>query len=188
MILGMYLIIVRKNSIIKAWIYALFFKEGIRMAYMALIMLLAGGDQWLKHRSEAQDPESFPKPLEGSRDRIWIYQNHNPGFPFGFMKRHEELVRLIPLVLTSILGGCLIEKEKTKGKYMDKLSLALVIGGSLSNLYDRYVRGYVGDYFSLRFGPLKKVVFNLGDIFIFLGSGLQAVRFPAAIKEIGKKE
>ena len=91
------------------------------MAYMALIMLLAGGDQWLKHRIEAQDPESFPKPLEGSRDRIWIYQNHNPGFPFGFMKRHEELVRLIPLVLTSILGGCLIEKEKTKGKYMDKL-------------------------------------------------------------------
>ena len=71
---------------------------------------------------------------------------------------------------------------------MNKLSLALVIGASLSNLYDRYVRGYVVDYFSLRFGPLKKVVFNLGDIFIFLGSGLQAVRFPAAIKEIGNKE
>ena len=31
------------------------------------------------------------------------------------------------------------------------------------------------DYFSLRFGPLKEVVFNLGDIFILLGAGLQAV-------------
>lgn len=51
----------------------------------------------------------------------------------------------------------------------------MVIGGSLSNLYDRYIRGYVVDYFSLRFGPLKEVVFNLGDIFILLGAGLQAV-------------
>ena len=158
------------------------------MAYIVWIMLLAGGDQWLKHKVEAQKPEQFPKPLEGSKDRIWVYQNHNPGFPFGFMKKHEELVRLIPLVLTSILGGCLIEKGKTKGRYMDKLSLSLVIGGSLSNLYDRYVRGYVVDYFSVRFGPLKKVVFNLGDIFIFLGCGLQAAGFPAAVKEKEKKE
>ena len=30
----------------------------MRMAYIVWIMLLAGGDQWLKHKVEAQKPES----------------------------------------------------------------------------------------------------------------------------------
>lgn len=145
------------------------------MAYIALIMLLAGGDQWLKYRIEAQKPEEFPRSLAGTRNRIWIYRNHNAGFPFGFMEKYKELVRLFPLVLTSALAGGLAEKMRTHGKRTEKVALSLVIGGSLSNLYDRYVRGYVVDYFSLRFGPLKKVVFNLGDIFIFLGSGILCI-------------
>ena len=32
------------------------------------------------------------------------------------------------------------------------------------------VKGYVVDYFSIEFKRLKKVIFNLGDIFVFLGS------------------
>ena len=85
-----------------------------------------------------------------------------------------------------------------QGKKARKLGMAMVIGGSLSNLYDRYVRGYVVDYFSLRFGPLKEVVFNLGDIFILLGAALQAVCFsleggkrgrdPIAAGTLGVKE
>ena len=34
------------------------------------------------------------------------------------------------------------------------------------------IRHYVVDYFSIQCGKLKKVVFNLGDIFVFLGSGI----------------
>ena len=142
------------------------------LIFVGLITAVATGDQWMKHRVEKQDPESFPRPLAGTKDRIWVYRNHNGGFPFGFMEKHEELVRLIPLTLTSLLTGSLMEMMKSKGRKLEKLAMSLIIGGSLSNLYDRYVRGYVVDYFSLRFGPLKEVVFNLGDICIFLGSGL----------------
>lgn len=145
------------------------------MACTGLIMAVTVGDQWLKHKVEKQEPESFPRPLPGTRDRIWVYRNHNKGFPFGFMEKHEELVRLIPLVLTSILTGSLMEMMRTKGRKMEKLCISLTIGGSLSNLYDRYVRGYVVDYFSLHFGPLKDVVFNLGDICILFGSGLHVL-------------
>ena len=45
-----------------------------------------------------------------------------------------------------------------------------ILGGAISNLYDRLVKGYVVDYFSIEFKRLKKVIFNLGDIFVFLGS------------------
>ncbi len=145
------------------------------MTWMGLIMIIAGGDQWLKYKIEAQEPERFPRPLEGTKDKIWLYRNHNEGFPFGLLEEHKELVRLIPLILASVLTGGLIEKIKSRGKWMEKAALSFVIGGSVSNLYDRYARGYVVDYFSLRFGPLKKIVFNLGDIFIFLGTGIQAI-------------
>ena len=84
-------------------------------------------------------------------------------------------MQTLPLILTSMLIGGLLAMGKDKGRGLQKLAMSMVIGGSLSNLYDRYIRGYVVDYFSLRFGPLKEVVFNLGDIFILLGAGLQAV-------------
>lgn len=155
------------------------------MVYAALIALVAGGDQWLKYMVEAQDPEKFPRPLEKAKGKIWVYRNHNEGFPFGFLEKHQELVRLIPLILTSILAGGLIEMQREKGRFLEKTAASLVIGGSLSNLYDRYVRNYVVDYFSLRFGPLKEVVFNLGDIFILIGSGITSFCWP--VRELGKK-
>ena len=55
---------------------------------------------------------------------------------------------------------------------MQKLGIAMILGGALSNLYDRLVRRYVVDYFSIQCGKLKEIVFNLGDIFVFLGSGI----------------
>ena len=84
-------------------------------------------------------------------------------------------IRTVPLILTSALAGSLFALRKKKGEGLRNISAALVIGGSLSNLYDRYVRGYVVDYLSLRVGPLKEVVFNLGDIFILLGATIHAV-------------
>lgn len=56
---------------------------------------------------------------------------------------------------------------------MDALRISVhLMGGALSNLYDRVVRGYVVDYFTIEWKFLKKVVFNLGDMFVFLGSAV----------------
>ncbi len=171
MLRRMYLTVVRGNSIMKNILET----GGRVMVFAGLIALVAGGDLWLKHKIETQEPEGFPRPLAGTKDRIWLYRNHNAGFPFGMMEKQQKVVQTLPLVLTSMLAGGLLAMWQDKEKRLQKLAVSLMIGGSLSNLYDRYVRGYVVDYFSLRFGPLKEVVFNLGDIFIFLGAGLQAV-------------
>ena len=53
---------------------------------------------------------------------------------------------------------------------MEKISLCLIIAGSLSNLFDRFSRGYVVDYLRIKKKVADKVVFNLGDVFILLGS------------------
>lgn len=142
------------------------------MVYGMIAALLAAGDQFLKFRVEAQDPDRFPRPLEGTKGKILLYRNHNAGFPFGFLENHGELVRTVPLAVTSMLAGALAAMSEKKGRTVRKLALAVIIGGSASNLYDRYVRKYVIDYFSIQLGALKKVVFNLGDIFVFLGSAV----------------
>ena len=76
-----------------------------------------------------------------------------------------------------------------KGRVLEKTALTLVLAGGASNLYDRLKRGYVVDYFSIQWKKLKKVVFNLGDIFIFAGSALfAAVQLLEEIREILPKE
>lgn len=140
------------------------------MFYLSVIAILAAADLLLKQWVEGQDAADFPKPLAGTEDRIWLHQFHNAGFPFGFMEKYPELVRAVPLAVTSALGGVLAALSQKKGEFLRKLSLATIIGGSVSNLIDRYRQGYVTDYFSVRLGALKKVILNLGDLFIFLGT------------------
>lgn len=153
------------------------------MGYAALIAILAAGDLGLKWLIDRQNPEKFPKPMRYTGGKILLYRHHNAGFPFGFLQKYGHLVRTIPLVVTSALGGVLCYLTQQRGKTAQKLGLALVIGGSLSNLYDRFVRRYVVDYFSFQLGVLRKVIFNLGDLCVFLGAGiLMALQVAAEIR------
>lgn len=145
------------------------------MMFIGLAAVLAAVDLLIKYVIEQQKSEDFPRELERSRGMIRLHKNHNQGFPFGFLERNQEIVRLLPLALTSALLGILFWLIPRKGFFPEKLAFSVILGGAVSNLYDRLVRHYVVDYFSIEWGQLKKVVFNLGDIFIFLGSGVSVV-------------
>lgn len=142
------------------------------MIFIGLIAALLIIDLGLKKAVEDQEAENFPRELKGTGGKIWLYRNHNQGFPFGFLKNKPQLVRNVPLALTSALAGILAWLLPRKGNTAEKLALSLCIAGAASNLYDRLIRHYVVDYFSIQCRWLKKIVFNLGDIFIFLGAGL----------------
>lgn len=133
---------------------------------------LAALDLGIKSVVENQEDDTFPRELPSFRGMVKLHKNHNAGFPFGFMKERPELVRTIPLAVISALAGALCALLQDKGKIVQKTGLAVIIGGALSNLYDRVIRGYVVDYFSVEWSPLKKVVFNLGDMCVFLGSAV----------------
>lgn len=155
------------------------------MIFIGLIVLLAALDLWIKSGIEEQEDEAFPKTLKSFGGKIVLHKNHNPGFSFGFLKDRPDLVEMIPLGVASFVAGmlaCLLQK---KGRLISKLALSLTLGGAVSNLYDRLKRRYVVDYFSFQFGKLKKVVLNLGDLFIFLGA---AILVLAEIGEAWRKE
>ena len=140
------------------------------MVFIGIIVLLAAVDLCIKKAIEEQEESSFPKELNGTGGRIVLHKNHNPGFSFGFLKEKPEYVKMVPLAVASFIGGGLVWMLPKKGNIADKLALSVTLGGAVSNLYDRLVRDYVVDYFSIQWKKLKDVVFNLGDIFVFAGS------------------
>lgn len=145
------------------------------MGFLGLLAGLLGLDIFLKEKIEAQKAETFPRDMEGTDGRIRLYRNHNDGFCFGFLKNNKEMVKMIPLVFTSAAAGILVWLFMQKGKIAQKLAFTMVVAGAVSNLYDRFTRGYVVDYFSFQFGFLKKVVFNIGDLCIFFGAAILAI-------------
>lgn len=52
------------------------------------------------------------------------------------------------------------------------ISMGMVYGGALGNLYDRWAIGYVRDFIDVRLGSYHYPVFNIADSFICVGVAL----------------
>lgn len=138
--------------------------------YGWLIGGLAALDLGIKNEIEREEADSFPRDLPHAKGWIKLHKSHNEGFPFGFLKERPGLVMQVPIIVASAVAGALGAFMTKKGSLGQKVGLSLVLGGALSNLYDRVRRGYVVDYFTIEWKRLKDVIFNLGDLFVFLGS------------------
>lgn len=101
--------------------------------------------------------------------RIKLTALWNRGAAFGLPLGREALMVLSALVL----GVTVLFRRRSP------FGAGLVLGGGLSNLWERLRYGKVLDY--LRFpaapGKLKKYVYNLADLSLFLGAFLLAL-FP----------
>lgn len=160
----------------KTWYYKRQRKVSVAMVFIGLAAGLFGLDQYLKAKIEAQKKEEFPRDLEGTGGLIRLYRNHNRGFCFGALKEQTEMVKLLPLIFTSAASGVFVWLLTRKSPVSQKFGFSLVVAGAASNLFDRMKCGYVVDFFSIRLGFLKRVVFNLADFFILAGTAVLAVR------------
>lgn len=113
--------------------------------------------------------------------RIELTPLENYGISGGLFKKNPEDLKKILSVFLGIFSTVYVIMlifRKSMSK-MAKLSFALILGGGLSNLLDRYRFGYVKDYFVLKTSKLrfiKNLVFNLADMFVFAGGILHLLR------------
>lgn len=131
-------------------------------------------DLWLKQYAESNIKKGEEKEL--LQGRLLVRRVHNEGFIFNAFDNHPQFVHLASAGLGVILTVCQMVLLLRKGKRLKKTGVSLMAGGAWSNIYDRLVRKYVVDYFGFRtkWKKLTEITFNLGDIFIFLGSFLIA--------------
>ncbi len=103
--------------------------------------------------------------------KIILQKYYNEGATLNLMAKKPKLVTTIHAVILGVLavGYALILRLKAEGGL--KVGLGMMLGGGLSNLYDRITKKHVVDYFSfnVKWKKLKNIIFNISDLFIFLG-------------------
>ncbi len=119
-------------------------------------------------------------------DSITIIKNffyltyiNNDGAAFSILVGKRILLILIA-VLVIVMLIRYIKKNNIQNK-LELVSISLIIGGSLGNLMDRVVRGYVIDFLDFKIFNYNFPIFNLADTFIVIGV------FLLLLKEIRKE-
>ena len=96
-------------------------------------------------------------------DLIW-----NEGIAFGlFSFSQSNLYNLVTLIIVMIIFFILTLIIKSEG--LERISLSMVFGGALGNLYDRIMYKAVPDFIDFHIRDLHWFIFNVADIFITLG-------------------
>ena len=148
------------------------------MPYILLILLTYIPDRILKRHIEEDSEFTYPRELGDTG--ITLHRHHNYGFCMNRLEDHPGLVKgTVCGIYAAALGYAghqlLTRKEEKRSDQLLLCSLALILGGGLSNLTDRIRRGYVVDYFSLPIKPIRHVIMNIGDLGIFLGCLLMTI-------------
>lgn len=86
----------------------------------------------------------------------------NRGAAFGIFYGQRWFLLLIGLLVVVFIYYFHLKVKKDE---LMQTALGFILGGSLGNLIDRSVRGYVIDYIDIRIWP----VFNFADIMIDIG-------------------
>lgn len=113
----------------------------------------------------------------------------NDGASGGILGGQTALLIVITLVLLGVLVWYYLLKLKDQqNKYLTLLSVAMgmIFGGSLGNLYDRVIFGYVRDFINFQF--INFPVFNIADSAITIGVILLVIYFLCEYIFAVKKE
>ena len=140
----------------------------VRVISFFAVLALLGIDQLIKY---------FVDLYLKNRPAVTVIRNvlqlnylENDGAMMGFMGGKTALMTTLAVIgvavmLVVIFSGLIKDR-------VDYWCCLFMIAGGLGNIIDRAFRGYVIDYICVQWKALKKVVFNLADVFIMIGCGL----------------
>ena len=97
---------------------------------------------------------------------LFLVWNKGIGFGlFSFDQNYIYNVITLFILTINLIIIYLIYKEKAPKTYF----LAIILGGSCGNLFDRYYYSAVPDFIDLNYNGYHWFIFNVADIFITLG-------------------
>ena len=111
----------------------------------------------------------------GSKGRVYITPFLdfilvlNPGISFGILSNGDDIQRWILSILSILVIFYLYYWSTKSSSKLMIMSLFIMIGGAIGNVFDRLVYGKVIDFISLHVFDYYWYVFNIADIAIVLG-------------------
>ena len=145
------------------------------MLYLLIATAVFALDFGIKHHIDKKYRIKEQHPCK--KNKIILEKYYNDGAAMGFLAKKPGLMKGIHTVMIVIMGIFFYILLRTSGKELAKTGMALLFGGGMNNLYDRYAKGHVVDYFRINMGPkrLRRIIFNVSDFCVFIGVLLAAV-------------
>jgi len=140
-----------------------------RLIGLAIAVAIYGLDRWIK--------TFVSGPLQLRQVRVIellpffdLRWTENIGVSLGMFEASSIEMRWILVGVTGLIA-CVVFVWLLREKLMAEIAgLAMILGGALGNIYDRFTYGYVIDYADLHFGDFRPfLIFNLADAMITFG-------------------
>ena len=115
---------------------------------------------------------NLDKKFPGSEIVVSKYLNinliWNEGIAFGFLSFDQEnLYNFLTILIMLIIFFILLMTLKSNG--LKKISLIMILGGAVGNVFDRIFYKAVPDFIDFHLENFHWFIFNIADIFITLG-------------------
>jgi signal peptidase II len=139
--------------------------------WLSLSLVFFLSDQYVKTwiLSHVQSYELIP--VNGYWNTTLVY---NTGVAFGFLHHagmwHTWVFSIFGMIMSVVFAIWLWRLPKAC--HVRAFALSCLLGGALSNLYDRLTLGYVVDFIDIHVGAWHWPVFNIADALICLGAFL----------------
>jgi signal peptidase II len=131
-------------------IFALFFFDRLSKTYL------------LNLQSTGTDIDFYVSPF------LNFYLVWNTGVGFGIAAMESNIYyHILTTIIVFVNIGLIFYLIKSEGIF--SYLIAIILGGSLGNLFDRIYYYAVPDFIDLHFGNYHWFVFNVADIFITVG-------------------
>ncbi len=156
---------VRKDVLHNGW-YAL------RWYALALLIILL--DQYTK--GVASSSLDYARPVQ-----VFSWFNltlqHNTGAAFSFLSDAGGWQRYFFSVVAIVISAGLVIwlYLAPRSQWLLTLSLAMILGGALGNLWDRLALGYVVDFISVHYREHYFPAFNIADSAITVGAACMLI-------------
>lgn len=148
------------------------------MIYILIVVGIIVAEKIIKAKIENGKSWEGTRLFNGS---ILINKYHNYGIAGGMFSNKPRLIKELLTIFIGIFGliYVIMVLFYKKISFVSKVAMSFILGGAISNLIDRYKRGFVFDYFSVihkKAKSISKFVFNIADIFIFIGVILVCIK------------
>lgn len=145
-----------------------------------IALLLAGAlyfaDQWLKTYVTWELDLRQTGPIELIADFFYLNWVPNYGVSLGMFAASSVEMRWALVAMTALIALVVLVwllRERHAGEI---LPLAMILGGAMGNIHDRWTLGYVVDFLDFRFWGWTPFVFNLADAGITVGVAIILAR------------
>ncbi|MCW8869168.1 MAG: signal peptidase II [Proteobacteria bacterium] len=146
-----------------------FRERGLVWLWLSVLVFIA--DQVTKYWATQSLTLYVPEKITGFFNLTLL---HNKGIAFSLLANQPGWQRWFILIMASVIVIWLLIWlfNSSSQLKLHNISLALVIGGALGNIYDRAVLGYVVDFIQLHYNDYYWPAFNIADSAITVGAVL----------------